>query len=81
MEPGYVRRVWDRLRRFEKFLPVTLVVLLGVALLLHALHYYPFISDDALISLRYARRFAQGLGLTWTDGERVEGYTNLLWVL
>lgn len=47
----------------------------------HAAYYYPFFSDDALITLRYARRFAQGLGLTWTDGERVEGYTDLLWVL
>src|SRR4051794_24047730 len=48
---------------------------------LHASYYYPFFSDDALITLRYARRFAQGLGLTWTDGERVEGYTDFLWVL
>ncbi len=50
-------------------------------LALHARLYYPFIADDAFISLRYAERFAQGLGLTWNDGERVEGYSNLLWVL
>jgi hypothetical protein len=47
----------------------------------HAAYYYPFLSDDAMISLRYARRLCQGDGLTWTDGVRVEGYTNLLWVL
>ena len=52
-----------------------------VILALHITLYYPFIADDALISLRYAERFVQGLGLTWTDGERVEGYSNLLWVL
>ncbi len=40
-----------------------------------------YLTDDAFISLRYAARFAQGLGLTWNDGERVEGYSNLLWVL
>lgn len=54
------------------------------ALLLLAVHitlYHPFIADDALISLRYAERFVQGLGLTWSDGERVEGYSNLSWVL
>lgn len=54
------------------------------ALLLLGLHitlYHPFIADDALISLRYAERFVAGLGLTWSDGERVEGYSNLLWVL
>ncbi len=80
-EPGYLRGVWARLERLKKFGPAALVLALGVVLLAHAARYYPFLSDDALISLRYARRFAQGLGLTWTDGERVEGYTNLLWVL
>ena len=50
-------------------------------LLLHAFYYYPFFVDDAFISLRYADRFIHGLGLTWNDGEHVEGYSNLLWVL
>ncbi len=40
-----------------------------------------FLSDDALISLRYSQRLIQGDGLTWTEGPRVEGYSNLLWVL
>jgi hypothetical protein len=40
-----------------------------------------FIEDDTLISLRYAERFLDGKGLTWNDGERVEGYSNLAWVL
>ncbi|HEX5053310.1 MAG TPA: hypothetical protein VFZ65_16155 [Planctomycetota bacterium] len=42
---------------------------------------WPWIADDAFISLRYAQRLVDGHGLTWTDGERVEGYSNLLWVL
>lgn len=50
-------------------------------LCLHARRYLPFLSDDALISLRYARRLVAGQGLTWNAGERVEGYSNLLWVL
>jgi len=50
-------------------------------LLLHVRHYLPFLADDALISLRYARRLLEGHGLTWTEGPRVEGYSNLLWVL
>ena len=38
--------------------------------------------DDAMVSMRYARNFAHGYGLIWNPGgERVEGYTNLLWVL
>jgi arabinofuranosyltransferase len=55
-------------------------VLAGL-LALHAWHYWPFLSDEALVSLRYAMRFTSGQGLTWTDGERVEGYTNFLWVV
>jgi hypothetical protein len=43
--------------------------------------FLPFLSDDALISLRYSSRFVSGQGLTWNDGERVEGYSDLLWVL
>ncbi|MDH5674764.1 MAG: hypothetical protein OEZ06_21730 [Myxococcales bacterium] len=53
----------------------------AAALLLHCRHYYPFLSDDALISFRYAVRLSEGLGLTFTAGERVEGYSDLLWVL
>lgn len=50
-------------------------------LCLHTRRYLPFLADDALISLRYAKRFVEGHGLTWNAGERVEGYSNLLWVL
>lgn len=38
-------------------------------------------SDDAYISFRYARNLADGLGLVYNAGERVEGYTNFLWTL
>lgn len=44
-------------------------------------HIGNFIEDDTLISLRYSQRLLDGKGLTWTDGERVEGYSNLSWVL
>ena len=38
-------------------------------------------SDDAYISYRYARSLAAGDGLVFNPGERVEGYSNLLFVL
>ena len=38
-------------------------------------------SDDAYISYRYARSLASGEGLTFNPGERVEGYSTLLFVL
>ncbi|HMQ16364.1 MAG TPA: hypothetical protein PKC49_10345 [Phycisphaerae bacterium] len=54
----------------------------GVGVLLYqARPHLPFMSDDAFISLRYAQRLLEGHGLTWTAGPRVEGYTNLLWLL
>ncbi len=36
--------------------------------------------DDAMISMRYAYNLVHGLGLVWNAGERVEGFTNPLWV-
>ncbi len=61
---------------------VLLLVVFGVTILVvRAGRYWPFISDDALISLRYAMRLLDGHGLTWTAGTPVEGYSNLLWIL
>ncbi|MBK7160343.1 MAG: tetratricopeptide repeat protein [Ignavibacteria bacterium] len=40
-----------------------------------------FVQDDAFISFRYVQNFVDGYGLVFNIGERVEGYTNLLWVL
>jgi arabinofuranosyltransferase len=42
---------------------------------------YYSLFDDAMISMRYARNLAQGLGIVWNPGEHVEGYTNFLWTL
>ncbi len=62
---------------------VRVALVLGAAgvLVAHARAYLPFLSDDALISLRYAARLLGGHGLTWTPGPAVEGYSNALWVL
>jgi len=43
---------------------------------------YFSLFDDGMVSMRYAKNFAHGFGLVWNaGGDRVEGYTNLLWVL
>ena len=69
---------------------ILIAAVAGTLLLCHILTFsfvlsdgrYLFLSDDALISLRYADRLIQGRGLTWNDHEQpVEGYSNLLWVL
>ena len=41
---------------------------------------FRFVQDDAFISFTYAKSLVEGHGLTWF-GDRVEGYTNFLWVL
>jgi hypothetical protein len=46
-----------------------------------SLVFMSWIPDDAYISFRYARNFADGHGLVFNLGERVEGYSNFLWTL
>lgn len=38
-------------------------------------------TDDAYISYRYAKNLVEGHGLVFNPGERVEGYSNFLYVL
>ncbi|MFC1693733.1 hypothetical protein ACFL1R_09535 [Candidatus Latescibacterota bacterium] len=43
---------------------------------------YFSLFDDAMISMIYAKNFAHGYGFVWNPGgERVEGFTNPMWVL
>jgi arabinofuranosyltransferase len=76
-----IESVSDRFVNRRIILAIVVAATAIGVMVLHAFRYYPFLSDDALISLRYADRFIRGLGLTWNDGERVEGYSNLLWIL
>src|SRR5262245_23443162 len=72
-------RVWAWLRGR----PV-IAVLMAASLLFLLGHSwsYRFCTDDAFISFRYARNLAEGHGLVFNPGlERVEGYSNFLWVL
>ena len=59
------------------------IALLGLAAYLALAVHFAWLCDDAFISLRYAKHLAEGHGLVWNVGEdpRVQGYTNLLWVL
>ena len=40
-----------------------------------------WLADDSFISFRYAWNLVHGHGLVYNAGERVEGYSNLLWTL
>lgn len=68
-------------RHSQALFSVALVLAFVLVVILHERAYAPFFTDDGFISLRYTERLLHGEGLTWTDGEHVEGYSNLLWVL
>lgn len=59
-------------------------LLLALGLVLCAAVMWPFYgltADDAFISFRYARNWAEGCGPVYNCGQQpVEGYTNFLWV-
>jgi len=60
---------------------VVLALLGGLLLAANCWRYASYTDDDCYISLRYAQNLVSGHGLVFNPGERVEGYTNLLYVL
>jgi arabinofuranosyltransferase len=58
---------------------LAVAVVLAVA---HALYYWPNVIDDSYITFRYARNFANGLGLVFNpDGAAVEGFSSISWFM
>ncbi|WP_158887098.1 hypothetical protein [Amycolatopsis anabasis] len=59
------------------------VAALGVVLGFSLVHQRLFgtVAEDAFISFRYSVNLAEGNGLVFNAGERVEGYSNFLWVV
>lgn len=44
-------------------------------------NYFQYINDDSYIFFRYAINLAQGHGIAYNPGERVEGVTSLAWTV
>jgi hypothetical protein len=65
---------WSRWLRRLTYLSPALPFVAGILVVLE------FIKDDAYISFRYAHNLVTGQGLVFNHGERVEGFTNFLWV-
>jgi arabinofuranosyltransferase len=61
-----------------KFIILSLIV---AAVVVTGLAFFHYIPDDTYITLRYARNVMKGMGFVYNAGERVEGYTNFLWLL
>lgn len=76
------RTIENRLTRWGvERVSIALLMVLAIAILLRQALYFDYLSDDAFISFRYARNLAEGYGLVYNPGEKVEGYSNFLWVL
>lgn len=56
---------------------LSVIVLLGLA---HQLM-FDTTAEDAFITFRYARNLASGFGPVFNPGERVEGYSDFLWMI
>jgi hypothetical protein len=71
---------WERVERALALLVFAWLGLRTVRLMQEA---WPFTTDDAYITLRYARHLAEGHGIVWNVDEPVpvEGYSNFLFVL
>jgi len=54
------------------------LVLAGYVWHCHVLNY---VVDDSFITFRYVQNFINGHGIVYNPGERVEGYTNFLWLV
>lgn len=76
------RQVWGAVRRHPGVVLAAFAVVVTVVLAKrYSIANYGNVVDDALISMQYAKRLALGDGLVFNPGERVEGYTNFLWVV
>ncbi len=68
-----------------KWITITLLIIVIVVVaygsyLQSKMHNHHF-WDDTYISLTYVQNFAEGEGLVFNPGEKVEGYTNFLWII
>jgi hypothetical protein len=70
---------WGRLDADRGWRGCVLALTLGLSLLHQLL--FATVTEDALVSFRYAQNIADGNGPVFNPGERVEGYTNFLWLV
>jgi hypothetical protein len=70
---------WSRLDTDRGWRGFVLTLTLGLSLLHQLL--FATVTEDALVTFRYAQNIADGNGPVFNPGERVEGYTNFLWLV
>lgn len=82
--PGPVDRAGQRGPSTFSFREIgTILLFTGISVVLLDILFYSSTLEDAYITFRYSVHLAEGHGVgAWnTQGERVEGYTSLVWML
>jgi len=59
----------------------TIILFLCILLVPYLVITHNHIGEDCFISFRYVENFVSGHGLVYNTGERVEGYSDYLWVM
>ncbi|MGW3960218.1 hypothetical protein ACWED2_10390 [Amycolatopsis sp. NPDC005003] len=70
---------WNRLDADRGWRAFVLTLTLGLSLVHQLL--FATVTEDALVTFRYAQNIADGNGPVFNPGERVEGYTNFSWLV
>ncbi|HLF70833.1 MAG TPA: hypothetical protein VI759_01585 [Dehalococcoidia bacterium] len=61
-------------------LPIAVTAITAVAMTVLVVYWYGWVSDDAMITFRYAANLLAGRGPVYNAGEQVQGYTHPLWM-
>jgi hypothetical protein len=78
-DPANQRNSAERSRSALLLVPPVLILIAGTIYMQYRTQDRGF--DDAYISFRYAQNLVEGHGLVYNPGERVQGYSNLLYTL
>jgi arabinofuranosyltransferase len=73
---------WDsRMTSKKNLFQEGVFILIVLFFLFHCYLYWSYTVDDSYIGYRYATNLVRGQGLVFNSGERVEGFSNFLWIL
>ena len=75
----FVLAAWSRINARRPWRVAAVLLALGFSLV-HQLM-FSTVAEDAFITFRYSQNIAQGNGPVFNVGERVEGYSNFLWMV
>ncbi len=59
----------------------TIILLLCILFVFYLIISYNYPGEDCYITFRYVENFIAGKGLVYNTGERVEGYSDFLWLM